>query len=319
MRLSVGFQMDPLEPLNINGDTTWLLMMEAQRRGHRVLHFQPQDVSVLHGRVRAMARPVTLRQTEGDHVTFGPAETVDLHSLDVVWIRQDPPFDMAYVANTHLMALVAKDTLVLNDPTSIRDCPEKLFVLQFQNFMPPTLISRDRTAIEAFRAEHGDIIVKPLFGNGGAGVFHLRPEDSNLGSLLAMFDALSREPLMVQRYLPAVRDGDKRILLIDGKPAGALNRIPNAGDARSNLHVGGHAAPTTLTPREQDMCAALGPELEKRGLVLVGIDVIGDHLTEINVTSPTGMQEINRFDGVCLEATVWDAVDRRLEAHRMAR
>jgi len=256
-----------------------------------------------------------VRREHERHHGFGTVEELDLASVDVVLMRQDPPFDMAYITATHLLEHIQPRVLVVNDPASVRNAPEKLLVTQFPDLMPPTLITRDRQAILAFRAEHRDIIVKPLFGNGGAGVFRLRPDDENLTALLEMFGAASREPVMVQRYLPEVRAGDKRIVLIEGEPAGAVLRVPASGEARANLHVGGTAARTTLTAREHDICAAIGPMLRERGLIFVGIDVIGDYLTEINVTSPTGIQEINRLDGVTLETQVWDAIERRLGGH----
>ncbi len=231
-------------------------------------------------------------------------------------MRQDPPFDMAYITATHLLEHVSRRVLVVNDPASVRNAPEKLVAMRFPELMPPTLVTSDRDEIIAFRARHGDIILKPLFGNGGAGVFRLTPQDENLNALLELFTVLYREPIMVQRYLPAVRAGDKRIVLIDGEAAGAVNRVPAAGEARANLHVGGRAAKSELTPREREICAAIGPMLRAEGLLLVGIDVIGDHLTEINVTSPTGLQEINRLDGVKLEIRVWDAIEARLAKRR---
>ena len=254
-----------------------------------------------------------MRRERGNHFTFGPAETLDLGAMDVVLMRQDPPFDMAYITATHLLELIHPKTLVVNDPASVRNAPEKLFVLQFRDLMPETLVTADRDAILAFRREHGDIVVKPLFGNGGAGVFLVRAADPNLNALLELFTERSREPLMVQRYVPDVRKGDKRIILVDGEPMGAINRVPAEGEARSNMHVGGRPEPTTMTDREREICARIGPALKAKGLTFVGIDVIGGYLTEINVTSPTGLQEVARFDGVHLEAAIWDAILRRLK------
>jgi glutathione synthase len=310
--LAVAIQMDPIDRIDINADSTFVLALEAQARGYRLWHYLPQQLSLESGRVTAVARPLTVRRVQGDHFTLGPAETIDLASLDVVLMRQDPPFDMAYITATHLLEHVHPKTLVVNDPAHVRNAPEKLFVTHFPELMPPTLITADRARVAAFRAEHGDIIVKPLFGNGGAGVFHIGPEDENLNALLELFTQMYREPLIVQRYLPEVRQGDKRIILIDGEPAGAVLRVPQAGEARANLHAGAKPVKTTLTPREREICAAIGPTLRERGLIFVGIDVIGDYMTEINVTSPTGLQEIDRFNGVSLEAQIWDAIEARL-------
>ncbi len=312
MTLSVAIQMDPIESVNIDADSTFVLALEAQRRGHRLFHYLPQHLTYRQGRVSAWARPLEVRRQQGDHATLGEGHQLDLSTVDVVLMRQDPPFDMAYITATHLLEHIHPATLVVNDPFHVRNAPEKLLVTHFPELMPPTLISADRRQILEFRAEHGEIILKPLFGNGGAGVFHITPADDNLNALLEMFTQLYREPVIVQRYLPQVRAGDKRIILIDGRPAGAVNRVPAEGEARSNLHVGGRAEQSRLTPREQEICAAIGPTLKERGLVFVGIDVIGDYLTEINVTSPTGLQEINRFDGVSLEQGVWDAIEARL-------
>ncbi|MCC7425486.1 MAG: glutathione synthase [Alphaproteobacteria bacterium] len=309
--LKVAIQMDPIESINIDADSTFALALEAQARGHGLWHYLPRHLSLRTGRVVARGRPLSVRRVKGDHFAFGAWEELDLATMDVVLMRQDPPFDMAYITATHLLEHIHPKTLVVNDPASVRNAPEKLFVTHFPQLMPPTLISSDREAILDFRREHEDIIVKPLFGNGGAGVFHIRPDDENLTALLEMFTQMFREPLVVQRYIPAVRQGDKRIILVDGKPAGAVNRVPAAGEARSNLHVGGKPVKSTLTAREQEICATIGPELAARGMIFVGIDVIGDYLTEINVTSPTGIQEIDRFDGVKIEADIWNAIERR--------
>jgi glutathione synthase len=309
--LKVAVQMDPLEGINIDADSSFVLMLEAQARGHALWHYQVKHLSLRAGTLLAQAHPVTLRRERGNHFSFGAPSELDLATMDVVLMRQDPPFDMAYITATHLLEHIHPKTLVVNDPASVRNAPEKLFVLNFLDLMPETLVTADRAQIARFRAEHGDIIVKPLFGNGGAGVFHLRQDDPNLNALIELFTERSREPLMVQRYVPEVRQGDKRIILVDGEAMGAINRVPAAGEARSNMHVGGRPEKSTLTPREREICARLGPELKARGLIFVGIDVIGERLTEINVTSPTGLQEVARFDGVHLEAAIWDAIEAR--------
>jgi glutathione synthase len=317
MSLAIGIQMDPIESVNIDADSTFVLALEAQARGHGLYHYLPRDLSLRHGRLYARARKLEVRRKKGDHFTLGPAEALDLATLDIVLMRQDPPFDMAYITATHLLEHIHPQTLVVNDPAHVRNAPEKLFVTHFPELMPPTLITSDRAEVMAFRDEHKDIIVKPLFGNGGAGVFHIGPDDENLNALLELFTQLYREPIIVQRYVPGVRAGDKRIILIDGHAAGAVNRVPPRGEARSNLHVGGQARKAALSARDQEICAAIGPALRDRGLVFVGIDVIGDYLTEINVTSPTGIQEINRLDGVTLEKPLMDAIEARYrERHR---
>lgn len=319
MSLAVGIQMDPIETVNIDADSTFALALEAQARGHALFHYLPQHLVLRDGRIRAKARALSVQRVTGAHYRLGAPEILDLASLDVILMRQDPPFDMAYITATHLLEQIHPQTLVVNDPVHVRNAPEKLYVTHFHELMPPTLIASDRDQILEFRAEHGDIIVKPLFGNGGAGVFHITPEDENLNALLELFTQLYREPVVVQRYLPEIRNGDKRIILIDGEPAGALNRVPPKGEARSNLHVGGKAVRSTLNSRDREICGAIGPALKEKGLVFVGIDVIGDYLTEINVTSPTGIQEIDRFDGVNLEARIWDAIEARHAATRPAR
>ena len=316
MTLAVAFQMDPIDSIDIEADSTFALALEAMRRGHHLFHYLPTALSYDRGQVLARARPMTVRRERGNHATLGGEEPMDLRALDVVLMRQDPPFDMGYIGATHLLERVHPDTLVVNDPVSVRNAPEKLFVTQFPDLMPPTLITYDAEQIKAFRRDYQDIIVKPLYGNGGAGVFHVKPEDDNLSSLLELFASAINEPLMVQQYLPAVREGDKRIILIDGEPAGALNRVPAAGEARANLHVGGRAERAALTVREQEICEVIGPVLKEQGLIFVGIDVIGDWLTEINVTSPTGLQEIGRFDSVSLEAKIWDAIEDRISSKR---
>ena len=311
MTLSVAIQMDPIERIDIGGDSTFALALEAQARGHSLLYYGPRDLTFRDGKVTARARPLSVRNQRGDHFTLGESSVVDLATTDVVLMRQDPPFDMSYITATHLLERIHPKTLVVNDPAHVRNAPEKLFVTEFKGLMPPTLITSDRAEIDAFRAEHKDIILKPLYGNGGAGVFRVKADDENLGSMLEMFTAFYREPVIIQRYVPEVRKGDKRIILVDGEYAGAINRVPAQGEARSNMHVGGKAEATTLTAREKDICAAIGPELKRRGLIFTGIDVIGDYLTEINVTSPTGIWEVKRFGGADIAALLWDAIEKR--------
>jgi len=309
--LRVAVQMDPIESINIDADSTFVLMLEAQARGHALWHYLPRDLALASGRVLARANPVTVERRHGAHWRFGPEEELDLGTMDVVLMRQDPPFDMAYITATHILEHIHPKTLVVNDPAAVRNAPEKLFVTHFPEFMPETLVTAERRQIMRFREKHGDIIIKPLFGNGGAGVFHLKPDDSNLNALIEMFTERSREPLVVQRYVPEVRQGDKRIILVDGEALGAINRVPAAGEARSNMHVGGRPEKALLTEREKEICTRIGPELKARGMIFVGIDVIGGYLTEINVTSPTGLQEVARFDGVQLERAIWDAIEAR--------
>jgi glutathione synthase len=318
MSLKIAIQMDPVERINPAADSTLMLAREAQARGYRLHHYLPRDLSLDGNRLTAVARPLRAGKAGASHLDLGPAETLDLSAMDVILMRQDPPFDMAYITATHLLEHAGGKVLVVNDPASVRNAPEKLFATHFAGLMPETLISSDAAAIRAFRKKHGDIVLKPLFGNGGAGVFHLRPGDDNLNALLEMFSQLYRgEPVMVQRYLPEIRQGDKRIILVEGEPAGAVLRVPASGEARANLHVGGTAKKTALTKRDREICAAIGPNLRERSLVFVGIDVIGDCLTEINVTSPTGIQEINRLDGVKLEARIWDAIEARLKSRSL--
>ncbi|HXP13365.1 MAG TPA: glutathione synthase [Stellaceae bacterium] len=313
MSLKVAIQMDPVERINPAADSTFALALEAQARGFAMHHYLPRDLNLAQGKLTANARKLKVSRDAGRPLALGAPETLDLASMDVILMRQDPPFDMAYITATHLLEHVSGKVLVVNDPVSVRNAPEKLFATHFVGLMPETLISSDAGSIRAFRKKHGDIILKPLFGNGGAGVFHLRPEDENLNALLEMFTQLYREPVIVQRYLPEVRQGDKRIILVEGEPLGAVLRVPAKGEARANLHVGGKAQKSKLTRRDREICAAIGPRLRELGLVFVGIDVIGDYLTEINVTSPTGIQEINRLDGVRLEVKVWDAIEKRLK------
>jgi len=309
--LTVAIQMDPIERIDISGDSTFAMALEAQARGHSLIYYGPRDLTFRDGRVTARVRPLSVRAVKGDHFTLGETRVYDLSQADVVLMRQDPPFDMAYITATHVLEHIHPRTLVVNDPGHVRNAPEKIFVTQFRDLMPPTLITSDRLEIDAFRKEHGDIILKPLYGNGGAGVFRVKPDDENLGSLLEMFTQFYREPVIVQRYVPEVRKGDKRIILVDGDFAGAINRVPAQGEARSNMHVGGRPEATTLTRREEEICSALGPELKKRGLIFTGIDVIGGYLTEINVTSPTGIHEVRRFGGPDIAKLIWDAIERR--------
>jgi glutathione synthase len=312
MPLTVAVQMDPIERINIAGDSTFALLLEAQARGHAILYYTPDQLSMLGERVIAHARPLAVRDVAGDHFTLGEARNVDLRGeVDVVLLRQDPPFDLAYVTTTHLLERIHPDTLVVNDPASVRDAPEKLFVMNFPELMPPTLITRDRAQIEAFRAEHGEVVMKPLYGNGGAAVFKVGVRDPNFGSLYDLFAATFREPWVVQRFLPQVSEGDKRIILVDGIAMGAVNRVPAENDIRSNMVRGGAARETDFTPREREICAKIGPELKKRGLIFVGIDVIDGNLTEINVTSPTGVRAIKRLGGPDLAAAIWDAIEAR--------
>jgi glutathione synthase len=312
MTLNVAVQTDHISTFNISGDSTFALMLEAERRGHTLHHYTPGRLAMRDGRIEARVEPVKVRDLAGDHFTLGAPELADLSGFDVVLLRQDPPFDMAYITTTHLLERIHPATLVVNDPAHVRNAPEKLFVTEFPELMPPTLITRDAEEIRSFRKEHGDIIIKPLYGNGGAGVFRISEGDQNLAALLEIFATAFREPHVVQRYLPEVRRGDKRIILIDGAPVGAINRVPPEGEARSNMHVGGRAEPTEMTRREREICEAIGPELKRRGFIFVGIDVIGDYLTEINVTSPTGIREVKRFGGADIAALFWDAVEAKV-------
>ena len=316
MSLAVAIQMDPIETIDIDADSTFVLALEAQRRGHALFHYLPQAMIFKGGRLYARIRALEVRREPGDFYSLGAPQVIDLATMDVVLMRQDPPFDMAYITATHLLEHVHPETLVINDPVHVRNAPEKLFVTHFSELMPPTVITSDVEHIRAFRDEHKDVVLKPLFGNGGAGVFHLRPEDENLNALLEMFTDLYREPIMVQRYIPDIRDGDKRIILIEGEAAGGVSRIPKAGEARANFHAGGRAAKTELTPRDRDICEAIGPSLKELGLLFVGIDVIGAYLTEINVTSPTGLQEINRLNDDCLEIQIWEAIETQYAGTR---
>ena len=314
MSLTVAVQMDPIQAIRIAGDTTFALLLEAQARGHRLIYYTPDRLSLQGRRVTARVQDLSVQDVEGAHASLGEIRRVDLAEADVVLMRQDPPFDMAYVTATHILERLPPSTLVVNDPREVRNAPEKLFVLDFPELMPPTLISRDKAEIEAFRAEHGTVVMKPLHGHGGAAVFRVSERDPNFGSMFDLFSATFREAWVIQRFLEKITEGDKRIILVDGEPMGAINRVPAANDIRSNMVRGGAAAASDLTEREREICATIGPELRRRGLILVGIDVIDGHLTEINVTSPTGIRAIRRLGGPDLAVSVWDAIERRIAA-----
>lgn len=311
MTLKVAFQMDPIGPIKINADSTFRIAEEAQARGHSLFYYTPDRLAYQEGRITARGWPLTVRREVGNHFTLGDEAEVDLADFDVVWLRQDPPFDMGYITTTHLLDRIHPDTLVVNDPFWVRNYPEKLLVLDFPDLTPPTAVARDLDTLRAFRARHGDIILKPLYGNGGAGVFKLPEADGNLASLHEMFTGINNEPLIMQKFLPAVAAGDKRVILVDGEPVGAINRVPAKGETRSNMHVGGRAEKVDMTERDLEICARIGPLLREKGQVFVGIDVIGDWLTEINVTSPTGIQELERFDGTNIAEKIWQAIERR--------
>lgn len=308
--LKIAIQMDPIEAVNVNADTSFDMALEAFGRGHSIWIYQPQSLQLLDGKVSARARAVEfLERKQGEHVRLAAPAPIDLHEVDVVLIRQDPPFDMAYITAAQILERLVPDVLVLNNPRAIRDAPEKLFVTEFVDLTPPTLITGDVAAIREFRQTHGDVIIKPLYGNGGAGVFRMKPDDGNFNALLELFAETYREPIIAQKFVPAVTQGDKRIILLDGEAVGAINRVPAAGETRSNMHVGGRAEAVEMTERDQEICDRIGPALSERGLVFAGIDVIGDYLTEINVTSPTGVQEVRRFGGADISALFWDWVE----------
>ena len=311
--MKIAFQMDPIECVDIDADSTFRLAEEAQNRGHDLYVYTPGDLTFNRGKVAADVRPITLKRKIGDHVEFGASEKIELSEFDVIWLRQDPPFDMGYITNTHLLDLVAQETLIVNNPFWVRNLPEKLLVLEFPDLIPATVISRDLEEIKKFKSEVRDIIVKPLYGNGGAGIFRLTDDDKNLASLHELFTSMSSEPLIAQAFLPDVKNGDKRIILVDGEPVGAINRVPKEGETRSNMHVGGTAEPASLSQRDREICSAIGPTLKNKGQIFVGIDVIGDKLTEINVTSPTGIQELERFDKLNIAALIWQAVEKKLK------
>jgi glutathione synthase len=312
MPLRVACQMDPIDRIDIRGDSTFALLLEAQRRGHSMFYYTPPNLALNAGRLIARGTTLHVEDTAGDHYKLSDPRAVELSELDVVLLRQDPPFDMAYITTTHLLERIHPRTLVVNDPANVRNAPEKLLVLDFLDLMPPTLVTRSLDDVKAFRAEHKDLILKPLYGNGGSSVFRVAPGDTNLASLVELFQTVFREPFMVQQYRPEVRAGDKRIILVDGEAVGAVNRVPAADETRSNLHVGGTAAGTDLTPRDREICARLGPELKRRGLLFTGIDVIGPYLTEINVTSPTGIRQVKAFGGPDIAALIWDAIEAKL-------
>jgi glutathione synthase len=310
MGLRVAVQMDPLEAVNINGDSTFALMLEAQARGHSLFEYQPDQLSYVHGAVMAQARAVGVQRVAGNHLTVGESVPLNLASdVDVVLLRQDPPFDLGYITTTHLLEMVHPKTLVVNDPASVRNAPEKLFVTKFRHLMPATLITRTLADVQAFRAQYGEVVIKPLYGNAGTAVFHISKTDANVSALVETFQTMDRAPFMVQQFLPQVSEGDKRIVLVDGVATGAINRLPKSGEIRSNLAAGGSAVQTTLTPREREICETIGPDLKRMGLIFVGIDVIAGHLTEINVTSPTGIQAIDRFNGTNTPGLIWDAIE----------
>ncbi len=312
MSLNAAFQMDPIASVDIDADSTFRIALEGQSRGHKLFHYLPEGLSYSEGRVTARGWPLEVRNVRGDHYTLGDETEIDLEDWDIVWMRQDPPFDMAYITATHLLGLVAGRTLVVNDPFWVRNFPEKLMVLDYPDLIPPTAIARDMRTLRSFRRKHGDIIVKPLYGNGGWGVFMLTPDDRNFNALSEMFLESSPEPLIVQKFLPEVREGDKRIILVDGSPVGGVNRVPACGEARSNMHVGGRPERVELSRRDREICNRIGPRLAETDQVFVGIDVIGRFLTEINITSPTGIVELERFDGVNAAELIWKAVENRV-------
>jgi glutathione synthase len=309
--MKIAFQMDPIGPIDIDADSTFRLAEEAQARGHELFYYLPEHLALQDGRVTARGWPLQVQRVKGDHYRLGEMQEVDLETFDVVWLRQDPPFDMFYITTTHILERIHPKTLVVNDPFWVRNYPEKLLVLDFPDLTPPTTIARDLDTIRAFKDRHGDIILKPLYGNGGAGVFRLTESDRNLTSLHELFTSFSREPLIVQKFLPDVASGDKRVILVDGAAVGAINRVPAEGETRSNMHVGGRPEKIGLSERDLEICARIGPLLQEKGQVFVGIDVIGDYLTEINVTSPTGIQELERFDGVNVAGQIWDVIEAK--------
>jgi len=313
MPLKVACQMDPIDRIDISGDSTFAILLEAQRRGHSMFYYTPPNLALLGGRLLAHGHTLHVEDEAGSHYRVSDPRTIDLSELDVVLLRQDPPFDMAYITTTHLLERIHPETLVVNDPSNVRNAPEKVFVLDFLDLMPPTLVTRNLDDVKRFRAEHKDIILKPLYGNGGSSVFRIGPGDTNLNSLVELFQTVFREPFMVQQYRPEVRTGDKRVILVDGEVVGAINRVPAADETRSNMHVGGVATATELTARDREICARLGPELKKRGLLFAGIDVIGPYLTEINVTSPTGIRQVKAFGGPDIAVLIWDAIERKVK------
>ena len=316
MPLKIACQMDPIDRIDIRGDSTFAMLLEAQKRGHELFYYTPQNVALDGETLIARGETLTVQDRAGDHYKLSDPRKIDLGTWDVVLLRQDPPFDMGYITTTHLLERIHPRTLVVNDPAHVRNAPEKVWVLEFQDLMPPTMVTRNAEDVKEFRARHKDIIIKPLYGNGGSGVFRVREDDSNLNSLIELFQTVFREPFMVQQFRPEVRAGDKRIILVDGEVAGAINRVPAADETRSNMHVGGQAVPTELTPRDLEICTRLGPHLKERGLIFTGIDVIGPYLTEINVTSPTGIRQVKAFGGNDIAAMIWDAIERKVRANK---
>ena len=312
MPLKIAFQMDPIEDVNIDGDSTFRIAEEAQARGHELFYYTPDKLAYQEGRVTARGWPPTVRREKGNHFTLGEEQEINLADWDVVWLRQDPPFDMGYITSTHILDMIHPETLVVNDPFWVRNYPEKMLVLEFPDLTPPTTIARDIKTLKAFKDKHGDIILKPLYGNGGAGVFRLTPDDRNLTSLHELFTGINNEPLIAQKFLPDVAAGDKRVILIDGVAVGAINRVPAKGEVRSNMHVGGRPEKVEMTARDLEICERIGPLLREKGQIFVGIDVIGGYLTEINVTSPTGIMELDRFDGINVSAMIWEAIEGRI-------
>ena len=316
--LKIAAQMDPIDRIDIKGDSTFAILLEAQMRGHGIFYYTPPNLALHGDKLLARGHTLKVQDKEGDHYALSNPRTVDLGTLDAVLLRQDPPFDMGYITTTHLLERIHPKTLVVNDPAHVRNAPEKLWVLDFLDLMPPTMVTRQLEDVLAFRAKYKDIILKPLYGNGGAAVFRLRPDDGNVSSLVELFQTVFREPFMVQEYRAEVKAGDKRIILVDGEIAGAINRVPQEGETRSNLHVGGTAAPVELTARDKEICARLSPELKKRGLIFTGIDVIGPYLTEINVTSPTGIRQVKAFGGNDIAAMIWDAIEGKIAVRNRA-
>ncbi|MBE03640.1 MAG: glutathione synthase [Gammaproteobacteria bacterium] len=313
MKLKVAFQMDPMESIDISGDSTFALALEGQRRGHELYHYLPSSMSLNEGLLKASVKYLEVRDNINNYFSYGPPKHKSLSDFDVILMRQDPPFDMAYITSTHLLEHIHPKTLVVNNPYHVRNAPEKIFVTNFMEFMPPTLISKNINEIRSFREKYNDIVIKPLFGNGGFGVFHVTPNDENLNSLVEFFSAYFREPIVIQAYLPEVKLGDKRIILVNGQAVGAISRVPAEGEARANLHVGATAHRTKLTEKEKIICNTIGPKLRENGLLFVGIDVIGDYLTEINVTSPTGIREISALDGIKVDVKIWDAIETQIQ------
>ena len=312
MSLRIAFQMDPIDKINIAEDTTFRIAEEAQKRGHELFYFLPQDLTYIENQLVAQARTLKVRRSVGNHFTLGPTEKLSLvNDVDIIWLRQDPPFDMSYITTTHLLDFLVGKTLVVNNPFWVRNFPEKILVLNYPDLTPPTMVGCDVGMFKAFRKMHGDTIVKPLYGNGGAGIFKIGKDDPNLSSLIELFHNISREPIIMQKFLPDVKLGDKRVILVDGLPVGAINRVPTQGEIRSNMHVGGKALQVDLTSRDLEICKTVGPLMKEKGQILVGLDIIGDMLTEINLTSPTGIQELERFNNINVAKKVWECLEER--------